>query len=570
MLKLMQALIIVDVEGAVTEDELVQLLPDRRDDRLVLSLAAHGAPKIMRRGPEAQPIDWLAIGRAVEAIVKKIRDTCSGKVLQVFVGGQGPLPIFTHIGYAISKFTGEQFVIGRRPSASWEVLPLTRTTDGSDMFAATVLPAHPSHSTGRVAVYIDTAARPANVTAITSCIEAAGDRVADIVEVRTSEALTIDPSNTGQLAEELSTRLARIPAMYPHSSGISIFVAGPTVLAFCTGRAINPSIVSGASLTNYNAGSYDAVYELPFKNETTPGVPMDEASVAARNELRQVLASAISELNGELSEEDIPLASPERQTFLARLSALRLDATQSREFSLSIAQGRYALGDGLVEALRNGERDVQRRFAKLLFVHELFHEHQGVRSTNYFDVGRAGVVLEAVDFAADMFALRVLVRAELRAAAPRGEDGARRILCEWVDAIIYGIQAFDLLNGPRIEPLADRRLRRYLTWHLQRARAETVDTKEDAEAMLESTLTAELAPVAALLDQRGDRVVRAPLPTTEFFAAVDGRLVRHSKRPGFEPSELIEAVRGFNTPAIQKVMRFVIEEDKPKLIPWRR
>jgi len=60
------------------------------------------------------------------------------------------------------------------------------------------------------------------------------------------------------------------------------------------------------------------------------------------------------------------------------------------------------------------------------------------------------------------------------------------------------------------------------------------------------------------------------LATTEFFAAIDARLVRHSKRPGFEPAELIEAVRGFNTAAVQKAMRFVIEEDKPKLIPWKK
>ena len=509
-------------------------------------------------------------GRAIEVVAKKVREASTDKVLHVYVGGQGPLPIFSHIGYALSKFTGDQFVIGRPPSAPWEVLSLTRASDGAALFAPVAVPNQPSHSTGQVAIYVDIAARPANVAAIRACIEAAGDRVADIVEIRTSAAITVDPANAGRIAGELSTQIARIPAQYPHASGMTIFVAGPTVLAFCAGRAINPSIVSKASLTNYNAGTYNAVYGLPFKNEATPSVPTDDASVAARAELRQQLASAIEELKMEIHEVDLPLAGAERQTFLVRLAALQLDATPSREFSLSIAQGKYALGDGLVEALRNGEREVQQRFAKLLLVHELFHESQGVRSTNYYDVGRAGVVLEAVDFAADMFALRVLVHASFRTAQSLNQEGVRRILCEWIDAIIYGIQAFDLLNGPHIEPLADRRLRRYLTWHLQRGRAETVDSQEDTEAMLQSVVTAELAPIAAFLDQRGDRIVRAPLPETEFFAAIDGRLVRHSRQPGFEPRELIEAVGGFNTPAILKAMRFVIEEDKPKLIPWRK
>ena len=89
-----------------------------------------------------------------------------------------------------------------------------------------------------------------------------------------------------------------------------------------------------------------------------------------------------------------------------------------------------------------------------------------------------------------------------------------------------------------------------------------------AGAMAESRLI-ELAPVTAVIDRRSDRIVVAATPMTEFFAAVDGRLVRHAKRPGFEPGELVESVRAFSTAAIQKAMRFVIEEDKAKLIPWR-
>lgn len=572
MPKILQALIIVDVEGAVLEDELTQLLPDSRDERLVLSLTANGAPKVQRRGADAQPIDWPAIGRAVEQVAKKISDARSNKVLHLYVGGQGPLPIFTHMGYAVSKFTGEQFVIGRRPAGPWETLPLGKGPTAPELLTATSLPAHPSHATGRVAIYVDIAARPVNVHAVRTSIEAAGDRVADIVELRTATSITMDGANAGPLADELATKIARVLALYPHASGLSVFVAGPTVLALSVGRAINPSIVPSAWLTNYNAGTYEAVYELPFRAEAAPNMPSDEASVAARNDLRKVLAHAVEEVKLELVEEDLGmlLTASERASFLARLQALQLDMTPSPDFSLSIAQGRYALGEGLVEALRNSERETQARFVKLLMIHELFHDHQGVRSTNHFDVARAGVVVEAVDYVADMFALRALVQGDLRRGGVRARSDPRGVLCAWIDAILYGIQAFDLLDGPRIERLPDRRLRRYLTWHLQRARAETIDTVEHANILLTSTVSAELAPISALLDQRSDRIVRAALPTTEFFAAIDGRLVRHPRRPGFEPSDLVEAVRGFKTVPIQKAMRFVIEEDKAKLIPWRR
>ncbi len=96
-----------------------------------------------------------------------------------------------------------------------------------------------------------------------------------------------------------------------------------------------------------------------------------------------------------------------------------------------------------------------------------------------------------------------------------------------------------------------------------------VDTPEHVAQLLEPTITAELAPVNARIDRRSDRIVLEATSSTEFFAAVGGKLVRHSKRAGFDPGEWVEAVRGYNVVAIQKAMRFVVEENKPALVPWR-
>jgi len=288
--------------------------------------------------------------------------------------------------------------------------------------------------------------------------------------------------------------------------------------------------------------------------------------------VREIVVRALDALKKEIVDTDLDELIPpeERANFLVRLAGLSFRDEGTNEFSLSIAGGTFSVDDGLLEALRNGEASMQERFAKLLLVHELFHEYQSIRSTNYFEVGRAGVVLEAVDFAADVFALRVLLAGEFRRAGDVDSEEVRRIAREWFDAVLFGVQSFDRLeHGARIIRLADRRLRRYLTWHLQAVRAEYVDLPSHVVTMLASVVTAELAPVTARVDHRYDREVLAATPATEFFAAIGGRLVRHGKRPGFDPGGLIEAVRGFNTEEIRRAMRFVVGESRLLLLPWR-
>jgi hypothetical protein len=45
--------------------------------------------------------------------------------------------------------------------------------------------------------------------------------------------------------------------------------------------------------------------------------------------------------------------------------------------------------------------------------------------------------------------------------------------------------------------------------------------------------------------------------------------IRHAKRSGFDPGELVEAVRTYNAAAIQGAMRYVLGENRAALAPWR-
>jgi hypothetical protein len=329
------------------------------------------------------------------------------------------------------------------------------------------------------------------------------------------------------------------------------------------------------TLYDHDRGAYQAAYLLPFEDRSEPALTTDEASVAARASVEAVLEAAILALQSEIAEEDLSGALPdarERQVFLHRLRELQYTSSAQSELSLSLAHGTFSFGAGLLEALRGGEPEQQGRFARLLLLHELLHEHQGIRSTNYHDVGRAGVVLESIDFAADVLALRIATSSALRRlfGPGRAPGTVADEVTRWLDAVIYGIQAFDRRqHGARIGELAERRLRRYLTWHLQRVRGETVESAAHVQSLLDTAVTVELAPVRARLDRRFDRLVVDATPSTELFAAVGGRLIRHGRRPGFDPGTLVEAVRSYDAAAVQAAMRFVVGEHRPLLVPWR-
>lgn len=527
----------------------------------------------MERGTNPQPIDWTAIGAAVEAVCLQAKNESHGLPAHIYVGGQGPLPVFIHIGYALQKFSGAQWIIGRKPKAtSWELYPLADGTTGPDVLTASPSRDNQSLASGQLGLYLDTGGRPAIASAIQDAIERVGERVADVVEVRSTTDIVVEPQTTTALAAEVGAKISKIPALYPRTASLGLFVAGPTLFAFAIGRSINPSIVASIQLYNFSPGRYSAVYSLPFVGASRPSIPDDPASIEERKILCDKVVADIEALKTEVEEADLsdPLDVHQRSRFLEQLHRLTYRSADSDQFSLSIGSGTYSLGTGLLHALRDADDEVRSRFVKLLLLHELFHEEQGVRSTNYFDVGRAGVVLESIDFTADLFALRVLTQATLRAATLRSPHDVRNIVTQWIDAVLYGIQAFDLMeHGTRIANLPDRRLRRYLTWHLQRVRGEMVDTREQVAQLLQPSITAELAPVNARVDLRSDRIVLEATSSTEFFAAVGGRLVRHSRRPGFDPGELVDAVRGYNVVAIQKSMRFVVEENKSVFLPWR-
>jgi len=569
----MRVLLVLDVFPGVGADGWMASpsLPDHR-----LLLTEHGG----QRAVPGTPFDWSELGSAVERLADRAHELiASAGDVEVFVGGQAPLPLFVHLGFRLSKFVGKQVFLARGPAGgAIEAFDLSLPPDGSAIFARPNEPegSTPAFGNGLLAVYVDSGGRLPPVDAISDLLQSTGQGSLHLVQARTLQPATITPQAAPQVALELTQLLSQLPSRFPKRAGLALFVAGPTLLAFTIGRAMNASLIGRVLLTNFEEQAYRLTYSLPFERP-----PVDKIDPSAEGELRRTrtrakVVQAIEQLSKEIADEDIPpdsLLSPQRAPALVtQLRTLSIAPDESDEFSLSMAQGKLCLGRGLLEAISNLDDEKLADLSKLFVLHELVHDAQGLRTANFAGVGRASVALEQVDYLADAFAIRTLLRVETRRGGPRAQEAHALRDCgvRLVEATLSGIEAFDSLeHGGRIERLTERRMRRYLIWHLQRARAATVSSLDHLDLMLSVPLTAELAPLMGRIDmRRHEKVVTQHVPTTALFVAVGGQLIRATSRE-VDPSAILNALRSYGRTPLEQAMNYVVEENRSQLAPWR-
>jgi len=580
----LQILLILDVNAIIRAQELTGaqgadrelLIPDRRLHRRVVSLSECGAPAPGADGARP-PYDWGGIALGVERMATKVREWIEefGKPpADVYVAGKAPLPVFVHLGYALSKFMHRQAVLNQQSGGPWERFPLSEPTGtvGGRFFDIVQGLDRVAGTTGRVAIVVSTLGSPMSEEAIRRFLKTSNAELAGTVEIRTSDVGKITVANATAVADELAGLLSRVRGHYPNADGFAVCIAGPAQLAFMVGRAINPNIYGDVWIANYGAGDYERAIMLPFRDPTR-SIGQSDVDKNAHREVLDAIVAGLEALRKSLSQDDLPddLLPRRRARFLELVKTVQISKKiDEDEFRLRVLRQELVLGRGLLEALRKEAPEVQAGIGQLLFLHELYHdEHQDLRSTNYHEIGRAGVALEALDYHADAFALSVLVSSKVRdggAAALRqlGEIAARHV--EWA---LRGMAAFDRLqHGDRIERLPERRLRRYLIWALQRERAGVMIHPEHVAAVFHDRLIVELAPLAGALDHRFDKLVTGLLADTELVLCLRGRLLRKGRAPGFNPGELVERVRGFDLDGLSRVMEVLLDNHRELLLPW--
>lgn len=563
-------LVVLDLDDTLDPVSLAAFLPAGRMQLPPLLASAFGAPRVVRQGSGKSPVDWDGVSAAIVRLVVEARDSAGGREVEYFVAGRAPLPVFAHLGFEFSAFTFPPTLLNRRKDGTWDVISLAGG-DGSSQapfFAPAMgLPASPSEATGRVAIFVSTIGDPAPKAEMRRLVQARGEGLAGVVQLVTPGPSLLTRETARVAAMEIAACVSRVPGCFPHCSGLALFIAGPASLSFMAGRAVNAHMVRDLWIPDFDATTYIPAVTLPWRTGAAVLNQSSEA-VAARQAVLVDLRHGIRELQESLSAESLRpvLSQSEAEALLSRLRALKpAELPQGLAFDLHILEDRLSFGHGLLEALRAESKDVLRRAAGLFVVHEVHHVDQGLLSTNFAGIGRAGVALEEVDYWADAVAISALAKN----AVTRGAMPSNAVV-EHVDAAIRCMQAFDRAEqGPRIERLPERRLRRYLIWHLQRVRARTIRTIEDIDELFADRVVVELAPLTGSLDARDDKIVQGVSGECSLAVVVRRKLSRHYANPNFAPTLLVEAVRCFDWKVLGDALDHVVNEKPALLAPWR-
>jgi hypothetical protein len=569
------AVLCLDVDAPVVDDDILPLLPLARRELKFLRLSDFGVPAPKGKRPTASPVDWIALANAVTRLAgeaRALRDSSSTPV-EFFVVGLAPLPLFVLLGAELSAWAKPQTFLNVRKDTTWDVMRLDDERPGGVRYfdAVVGLSDVPSEANGLVGVFISTqAALPRD--AVRDFLRAQGNGIAGVVECRNTTGALVDAAHAPVIAEELAQILAATRRAYPNHSGLALFVAGPASLAFMAGRAFNPRAMGKAWVASYAPPGYELAFTLPWKPASRVELRRGAKQEQARQKVLRAVLAGDRKLKDTLQREDLPpfLAPSEREAFLARLHQLTIaDEPEGDETRLSVGQRRLTLGRGLLEGMRQLDERYWEPLGLQFLLHELFHFDQELTSQNYRGVGRGGFALEEVDYWADTLAISTLVSWRMREGGPQLQREPGRVLAEEIDVSLRGIETFDRMDsGDRIEELLERRLRRYLIWALQHARAKTLRPDTGIWKVLGERLIVELAPLRGRFDNVHDKVVVEALPDTEMFVVWGGRLMRLQRRPGFEPAALVDVVRTFDQSLLRTTMEYVAEKERAVLTPW--
>lgn len=577
-----RALLWVDLDARQpTQDAIESLMfPSRRAE--TITLTGHGATKL-QRDTQGAVTGWYGIREALDKALHTLDELPrEGEPMAVYVAGNAPMPVFALIGLRLGPWCDPVYAAHTPHDYPLQRLPMAAAArEGVPFFDRLEGLERPVAAKGPVAVYVSLAGDPFPPALAAYMDSYFPGTLAGVVTLSTNARKALSASNIGQVLRELRKHLQDLRGCYGGITGLVVAVNGAWPLALAVGRAINHKQFGFIDLPNFEKGTYSAALrwggESPW---SPPGVPADAEARLARQHTLEALRDAVESFRGEAALEELTvpagllLEAKEREAVLgelrSNLKGLRIDRKPGEGgFLLSVDRGELRFGEGLLEGMRGVGEDVLRVAGPLFVLHELYHVAQRLGGAGYRGIGRAGFVLEEVDFWADAFALVNVSLHSVREGGRSAERNPAPLAAAAIDAHIAAMGAFDRMEqGPRMARLPERRLRRYLIWHLQRARALTLRSPQGLESLYAGRLLVELAPLDGSIDAGGDKIVERATPNTQLFAALSGRLIRRPRLPdNFEPAQLVEAVRRFDRAVLERAMGYLVEAERELLLP---
>ena len=581
-----QFLLFLDVDNPVDEAQFDALVPDRRSVRHTLRLSDSGLePQPGRRRDE---LDWAGIVEALASLRSRLiaKWPEDGNV-EVYVAGFAPLPVFFAAGAMLDTRTSHVFALqpDRERHGDWTLLDLSKGEAPSGLIPSG-LPKPPAVTTGNIALFISTQVAAAPVGPVREAVKEIGGELGAIASLTSADRTVVDQKNIGRLFTQLREFFVAVTEAYPDRSGVTLFLAGPAAMALAAGLAMNVNQFFGqgrvVDLCEYLGGPYKHVLRLPLDVASSDSVPDDAEAVLRRTRAFGHFRRGVAALQTHLERETLhlPVGFAASDEVAAKLGddAYRLltgltvpDEPVGDAFEVDVLASRLTVGHGLLHALSDVSPDTLSRLGQMFTLHEVLHPGQGIESYNFRGIGRSGVALEDVDFWADAFAIATATTHEVLRNGAEGEARCGESLLAFINAHIEAMRAFDRMEQgiDQLRVMPERRLRRYLIWYLQRARAVAVRSPTDVRAMLDTRLFVELAPLRGRLDRRYDKIVVSPVQTTTLTVVSGGRACRIPALPlNFDPADLVEAVRTFDEEALANLMDYVVNKARDLLVTW--
>lgn len=591
-----QFILLLDVDAEVDQEGILNCVPDKRRNRHIIKLSDCGYQKkqnIAQNVPRNQ-LNWSMLGAAIRTMREQLNNAIikDGQPKEVYIAGSAPLSVFFAVSMELDADTMRIMSLQQRKGVpgAWDVFDFgpTSASDCLPFQSGGVNLEAPAEGTGRLAIFVSTQVPNPPREAIRNAIQAHGENLLGIVHLVASEPILLNSDNIGNFLAKIRDFLVKLTTLYPHRTGISLFMAGPSSLAIAVGIAVNPHIFfsSGKTidLNEYIAGPYDRVMSVPIAVSSPAQVPSDAESKLLRSKALGGIKQGIKQLKKQLNKESFFLpkgfaldhndqdGNILKNKIFDRLQALRLPTEPSSEiFEIDVLSDVLNIGDNLLHPLIEINQDVLSRLGQLFILHEIIHDDQGISSLNYQGIGRSGIALEDVDFWADAFAIGTAVLNYINQNGPAAVEASSEILIKYIDSHLEAMQAFDCMEqGTKmLRIMSERRMRRYLIWYIQRARAAAVKNPDHIRSLLNYRIFAELAPLRGHLDDRYDKIVDGFTQDTCFTVAFGGKLKRISALPqNFGPAQMVDAIRNFDIEKIQQLSKFVVNDAKSILINW--
>lgn len=591
-----QFILLLDVDAEVDEEGILNCVPNDRRNRHIIKLSKCGylrKQNIAQNLPRNQ-LNWSMLGAAIIAMRERLNNETikDGQPKEVYIAGSAPLSVFFAVSIELDPDTMRIVSLQQRKGVpgAWDIFDFGSTSVSNQLplRAGGVSLEAPAEGTGRLAIFVSTQVSDPPREAIRNAVQAHGDNLLGIAYLVPPEPILLTHDNIGNFLTNVRGLLVKLTTLYPYRTGISLFMAGPSSLAIAVGIAINPHIFfsSGKTidLNEYIAGPYDRVMSVPIAVSYQGQVPNDADSKLLRSNVLDGIKRGIKQLKKKLKRDSFffprgfALDHADQDgniltnKIIDRLQALRLPTEPSSEvFDIDVLSDVLCIGDNLLHPLIGIHQDVLNRLGQLFILHEIIHEYQGINSLTYQGIGRSGITLEDVDFWADAFAIGTAVLNHISQNGPSAVETSGKILIDFIDSHLEAMQAFDCMEqgAKMLRTMSERRMRRYLIWYIQRARAAAVKKPEHIISLLNYRLFVEIAPLRGHLDDRYDKIIDGFTQDTCFIVAFGGKLKRISALPqNFDPTQMIDAIRNFNTEKIEQMSKYIVNDAKNILINW--